>query len=223
MASSVAVSLGATARAAERPVVRLNVHNHSEIAPDALARVQREVARIYQDAGVRIVWADATAAATADGTAPANPRRVTLWLVNITRDSNAGAAGCALGLGIAATSTAYVFVNRLLAATRDRPVDLPAVLAHAIAHEVGHVLLPPGPHSRYGLMRGDLDFSVTNPARFTREEAAALGRALQPRPLARERSAAAISAPRLCSEHRRASSAPEESHAPAIPAACAST
>lgn len=181
IAISIAVSSMAAAGADDRPVVMLHVHNRAGVTPDDFARAQREVERIFEDAGVRITWVDAGTAAGGDSVTTPLPRRVILWLVNIERDSKAGASGCALGLAVGSTSTTYVFVNRVAAATRDRPVDRPIFIGHAIAHEVGHVLLPPGRHSRYGLMRGDLDFSVTNPARFTREEIEALRRGLAAR------------------------------------------
>ena len=161
---------GGAAVAADRQAIVLHVQNLADVPERELSGAQAEVDRVFEDAGLEITWVDGPPAATAGGPS----RHISILLLNITRDSQAGADGCALGIALASRSTAYVFFNRLVAAAGSRPVDLGTVLGRAIAHEVGHVLLPPGKHSRHGLMRAELDFGVANPARFSREEAATI-------------------------------------------------
>src|SRR5262249_35973670 len=48
---------------------------------------------------------------------------------------------------------AYVFYRRVQAEAERYVVSTPFVLACAIAHEVGHLLMPGGGHSRDGIMR----------------------------------------------------------------------
>ena len=165
---------GVTPVRADSPVpqIVLDVKNYVGVRPDDLARAKGEVERIFADAGLEVAW-DATG----------QGRRVEVWLLEITRDTQAESDGCALGLAILPKSRTYVFVNRIIAATRTRPVAVAIALGQVIAHEVGHVLLPPGPHGAYGLMRAALDFDVKHPPRFTREEALAL-RAAATRPVA---------------------------------------
>jgi hypothetical protein len=165
---------------AERPAIVLHVQNWAGVAEGDLLRTKAEVDSVFGDAGVDVAWAEgAPPRDAAKQTAARPPRRISVLLLNITRDSQAGTEGCALGLAVASRSTAYIFFNRLIAATRNRPVDLPVVLGRAIAHEVGHVLLPPGRHAKRGLMRAELDFNHANPARFTREEVEALRAGLE--------------------------------------------
>jgi hypothetical protein len=76
-------------------------------------------------------------------------------------------SGCNLGLAVPGRGRAYVFYNRLVHAARARPVDIGVVLGRVIAHEIGHVLMPPGQHSTFGIMRRDVDFGYDNPNRFT--------------------------------------------------------
>jgi hypothetical protein len=45
------------------------------------------------------------------------------------------------------------------------------LLGRVIAHELGHVLLPPNSHSLNGIMRGNIDLARENPDRFTSEQA----------------------------------------------------
>jgi hypothetical protein len=62
-------------------------------------------------------------------------------------------------LGVATESrercgrVAYVFWDRVQEAARAARYAAPTVLAIAIAHEVGHLLLPPGSHAMTGLMQ----------------------------------------------------------------------
>jgi hypothetical protein len=74
---------------------------------------------------------------------------------------------------------AYVFIDRVRNAALTYRVDHVSVLAHAIAHEVGHLLLPSGAHSESGLMRAEWtrsDFRVmSGPGlAFTTDEASAI-------------------------------------------------
>ena len=167
------VLIGGVSTAAEREQAAfvLELQNRAGVPEGDVERAKAEVGRIFEDSGVGVTWGDGSDSPASGGASggAGRPRRVSVLLLNITRDSQAGAEGCALGLAVASRSTAYVFFNRLIAATQTRPVDLALVLGRAIAHEVGHVLLPPGRHSRHGLMRAELDFGLANP-RFTREE-----------------------------------------------------
>ena len=150
----------AEARNDERPGIRLHIENYADVRRDDLARARTEVERIFATAGVEVAWVDGDA-----------PGRIAILLLSITRDSQEDAAGCALGLALASRSTAYVFVNRIVRTTRNRAVDLPVLLGRVIAHESGHILMPQRQHSRFGIMRADLDVGYTNPGRFSDEEA----------------------------------------------------
>jgi hypothetical protein len=53
--------------------------------------------------------------------------------------------------------TAFVFYDRVLRSAHDRHQDIARVLASAMAHEMGHLLLPASAHSPSGIMRADWD------------------------------------------------------------------
>lgn len=143
----------------ERPRLAVHIQNQADVRREDLAGARTEVERVFEAVGIEVAWVDAEEAG-----------RITIRLLSITGDSREHSAGCALGLAHASRSTAYVFVNRIVRATRDRPVDLPVVLGRVVAHEIGHILAP-GQHSSVGITRADLDFGYTNPGRFTDEEA----------------------------------------------------
>lgn len=159
-AITIAFSIPMSATTKQEPSrLLLHIANYAEVHRHDLARVQTEVEDIFGEAGVAIAWVDTY-----------EPGSISIMLLRITRDSQEHASGCALGLALAASSRAYVFVNRIVTATSSRPVDLPVVIGRVVAHETGHILMPQRPHSPSGIMRADLDAGYTNPSRFNDQE-----------------------------------------------------
>ena len=66
---------------------------------------------------------------------------------------------------------AYAYHNRIIELSLLHPIDARGLLGRVIAHELGHVLLPPNSHSLHGIMRGNIDLWQENPDRFTRNQA----------------------------------------------------
>ena len=77
-----------------------------------------------------------------------------------------------LGRAAHEVGRAYVFYDRIVRVTQTRPVDANVMLARVIAHEVGHLLLPPGSHSLFGIMQADFDVNSVQPCHFTGDEIA---------------------------------------------------
>ena len=170
-AGVVVIALGSPAAAArddDRPRLGVHIKNYAEVRGVDLARARTEVERIFDIAGVQVGWVEADA-----------PGGIAILLLRVTGDSRQDSAGCVLGLALRSRSSAYVFINRIIGVARSRPIDVPVVLGRIIAHELGHVLLPPGQHSSVGIMRADMDVGYTNPSRFTREQARNLQRRLR--------------------------------------------
>lgn len=156
------------ARASEPARIDVRITNYAGVANGDLARARSEVARIFADAGIAVRWVETD-----------TPGRIAILLLTITRDSQEEASDCALGIAIAAKSTAYVFVNRIVRTTERGAVDQPVVIARVIAHEIGHILMPGRKHAPFGIMRGELDFGYTNPGRFSNDEALVMRRRLR--------------------------------------------
>jgi hypothetical protein len=138
-----------------------------------VTRAKAEMTRIYRDACVNITWSDPapgtsrpyplpSPAATDPGFAlVVLPRQTTDHLLEATE-----ALGAAAGTPTERGRMAYVFYDRVERVARARlrtdrrtgihDVDDVIVLAHAMAHEIGHLLLPYG-HSATGLMRATWD------------------------------------------------------------------
>jgi hypothetical protein len=174
------------------PTVRivLQIPIRSSVPLHLVIRAKDEMTRIYRDAGVTISWIDPGAVASRDPLESPEDFRPGLGLVILPEEIaerltvSSEALGAATGSADDRGRIAYVFFDRVeriadthLNPTRQRPagMDTVVVLAHAMAHEVGHLLLPHG-HSDTGLMRADWDAddlrsAIDGDLNFTAEQA----------------------------------------------------
>ena len=163
----------AAADATPTLTIVLQVSGHGSVPPHIVNRAKTEMRRIYRDAGVNVIWINA-----ASSTGRPDPRQSRaafdpgFALVVLPREMSDELAVATKALGGAAGTPeqrgrmAYVFYSRVehiartyLITSRRRAMDDSGnvtVLAHAMAHEIGHLLLPYG-HSATGLMRPDWD------------------------------------------------------------------
>ena len=151
--------------------VVLQMNNIAHAPAGHLERSQQEVIRLYHNIDVEVVW-------TGPDAAPAPAIRVVLLAYEagdmVRRDNPVMGAAVLTDLG---TSVAYVFYRQVEAQARQYDVSLAMILASAIAHEVGHLLLPDGRHSPDGLMRacwtrGDFQRAEQGQLLFSSEQAA---------------------------------------------------
>jgi hypothetical protein len=193
----------AAAERAPTLTIVLQVPDHRGVPIGIVTRAKPAVTRIYREAGVDVTWRDARSGArsAAAQQAPRGfeqgfalvvlPREMTDQLT-VTTDALGAAAGTPESRG----RVAYVFYNRVQAVARTylntarrRAMDdqyTAIVLAHAMAHEIGHLLLPYG-HSATGLMRAgwdgqDLRLAVRMQLTFTPDQAALIRARLTPEP-----------------------------------------
>jgi hypothetical protein len=149
--------------------------------PDALLKdAQKEVVRLYRDIGVELDWHQ-------PGTAyPAEAAMIRVILIPYETGELQRRPKAVMGAAIRTdqgTSVAYVFPRQVERQADHFGASRTLVLACAIAHEVGHLLLPTTGHSDLGLMRASWDRDDFGRAergqlRFSAEEAALLrGRA----------------------------------------------
>ena len=147
------------------------VHDMAGVPEENLSTAREEMARILSDAGVRVVWL---------GSANGRPAStIILRIVPATLDYvEKGALGVALLSGPEAVyaTISYPRVQRCVAHQTTSTASAGQVLGHAIAHEVGHILLGVGSHSENGLMRATWDDRALNDVSrgilgFSRDEA----------------------------------------------------
>jgi len=149
--------------------VTVRVDNLSHVPDRDLQAAKSEVNRIFHAAGVEITWVD--------DDVTIGPTHLTLVLVNAAAEAGRE-AGDVAGSAVQAVLRAYVYCSRLDAVSNHAPVDAHVVLGRVIAHEIGHLLLPPNSHARVGIMRPQVDFRQVGFDGFTSEQIEALRRRL---------------------------------------------
>ena len=134
---------------ASPPSIAAVAYNQAGVDADTLARAKSEVMRIYRDAGVDVTWMDPATVESAG--AFAIQLLVRLRAVN--------ASGSVMGRAIGGThdsGSAFVYYDRVLRSAHEREQDVARLLGVAMAHEMGHLVLPAG-HSPSGIMRPNWD------------------------------------------------------------------
>jgi hypothetical protein len=134
--------------------------------PNLFMRLAQEVAsEVYRDVGVELVWAD-NECHSGEG----------VFAVNIRSREMAGTLVSDYTLGFAESGTrdATVLDDQVKKFARRYHINRGVMLGYVIAHELGHLLLPPQSHSSGGVMRGmiDLHLASERQLRFTSEQGA---------------------------------------------------
>ena len=127
----------------------LQLHNFAGAPAAIVDGAQRELTRVYAGIGVPVEWVGTN---RADAAAPV--LHVILvdregGVLRRTRDTVLGATMWTNK----GTPAIYVFYRRVEAEARRHTVSLALLLSCALAHELGHVLMPDRGHSPEGLMR----------------------------------------------------------------------
>jgi hypothetical protein len=78
-----------------------------------------------------------------------------------------------MGQGAPVVGRAYIYYDRVRQLRPSPPRDVITTLGDVIAHELGHLILPPG-HSRVGIMRPSIDMTSRRVETFTNDEAATI-------------------------------------------------
>jgi hypothetical protein len=148
----VAVGVGqrCQAESAEpNPIVAMRVDDPNGLAGPDLVRAQELATKIYHQAGVTLRW-------TVDETTKAD-RALTVVLTTSTMepsDLTSDSMGVAPSPGDGTRgTTAYIFIEKIRAFAASHHLAVKYVLACALAHEIGHLLLPANAHRPDGIMR----------------------------------------------------------------------
>src|SRR5262245_439562 len=134
-------------------IVRVRLYDQANVQAGQLQQAKAELARICLDAGVRIEWLH--------GTPPRSTERFTIQL--IVRRTGAGMVedphvlGTVLGREHEQRGTAFVFYEPVLRLVHAGEREAAQVLGYAMAHEIGHLLLPAPAHSSTGIMHEGWD------------------------------------------------------------------
>ena len=129
----------------------VQVDNFADVPREDLAEAESVATRIFEAIGVTFIWAHEEV--------PFNdPRGLRVHLRLLTRRmaerkiSKERIRGDVLGEAITRSRCAYIFVHRISAVAMQALHDYERVLGLAIAHEIGHIVLPTHGHSESGIM-----------------------------------------------------------------------
>ena len=152
-----------------------HVNNYAAIQPDHLAASEREAARIYEAIRVRIRWVSSLDPRQ-------NPCGLPLRVLLLSRDGvtqletirKEALGETVFGFIARETGRAYIVTHRIIELARRYSDDFRRLLGQAIAHEVGHLLLPPGGHADRGIMQARLGVRAYGASYFTPEQGVAI-------------------------------------------------
>jgi hypothetical protein len=167
--------------------INVCVYNLAKVPTDTLAQAEGEASKIFGWTGVQLTWLDYPLDDKEEIESgqtcgpPFGPADVRLRLLPHRLTELRGTHPRSLGLALpCAEADGGCFVNvfhqRAEELARDGDPGLPKVLGHAIAHEIGHLLLGSDAHSAIGLMRAnwgpkDLQRADKGDLRFGAKEA----------------------------------------------------
>jgi hypothetical protein len=132
------------------------VENRASVPANILEKAREDATRVFQDIEIAIVWLEGGDARLEN---PAVLKSVSI--VRLLPRELAEHTNGRLGMAGSGARIVSVFYNRIqdLASTHN-DADTASILGHVIAHEIGHLLLPPGAHSRSGIMQAELNTQV---------------------------------------------------------------
>ena len=168
--------------AGDHPIQTVFLHDFAGVPAGVLSSAKAEAARIFLRANVEIEWLDCSSKTDEAGKSNPCPARppgtIMLRIVPARLDFVARAAlGYALmsEQGSVYATISYTRMQECTKRQTKSAASLQQVLGHAMAHELGHILLG-AEHTATGLMRADWDASQLDDAAkgrlyFSRDEA----------------------------------------------------
>jgi hypothetical protein len=137
----------------ERPVALVRVDNLAGITAGNVRVAEERAAAIFGLTGATIRWIDQEQAVRERVTAP-----FTIVLANAEKNPvGASLFVDALGVAYPSVHRAQVLYDRVADLNVGTLRTIPSLLGDVIAHELGHLLLPPPGHSPTGIMRAELE------------------------------------------------------------------
>jgi hypothetical protein len=154
-----------TAPADGSPRITVRVYNYAGVSRPTLAGAEKEASRIFREAGIETSWQDCPTSHAEEEAFPGcaqllGPPGVDVRIIPRSMAARLESPRERLGLALPSqggfASSAWVFFHRVEELARSRIASPRQILACALAHEMGHLLLGPNQHSSTGIMRAHL-------------------------------------------------------------------
>src|SRR6516164_8722210 len=155
----------------------IHVYNHTEVDPKTLMEAEKVATRIFRRAGVESRWVEGALTSEhkqedSPSRRPFGPTDIQLDILPLLMAGRFGLPNNVMGLAPGAgpdRRLVYVFYSNVEALARRQSrthVGTALILGHAMAHEIGHLLLDQQSHSPTGIMRGDWNLKDLQDAVF---------------------------------------------------------
>ena len=157
--------------------VSVRIYNNADVAEDVLQYAKAYAAQVFRRIHVGIEWLDRPGAVFEN---PA-PQYAVVMMTPQAADRKAREDAITdevVGQAAVRARRAYIYYDRVLAMALPPDRDLVTFLGYVIAHELGHLMLPPHSHSAAGIMRGSFGLSSRTLQTFTAKEGEAIRRRL---------------------------------------------
>jgi len=132
------------------------IYNYAQVSYWTLIRAERVVTKIFRQAGIEMLWLDCTLSK-----ARQQPFGATILALKILPKTMAARHGRKLTTLVYAVASkqggthASVFYQRVKEVAKGTVDSEPEILGHALAHEIGHLLLGSTAHDPTGIMHTD--------------------------------------------------------------------
>lgn len=177
------------------PSITLRVYNYAQLAPSALERSETVAATVLAQAGVETHWVECPLSPAEVDPYPACRSDLTasdfvIFILPVAMTNKVADHAETLGHSRpcpenAIGCTANLFYARVIGLASSKFSEY-QVLGHALAHEIGHLLLGANSHSLLGIMRGawapsDFEVMAVSFLTFTASQAERMQRTLRAR------------------------------------------
>jgi hypothetical protein len=145
--------------------ITVRLLNIAEVPPETLAQAGEVITGIFSQAGIEATWLDCSKGDEDPRSACNQPLAPTHFLVKLIADAKAlGIERHPSCCGLALRSEdgesgnhAYIFTDCLRKVASKARIARGRILGYVVTHEIGHLLLPAGTHTRWGIMRANLN------------------------------------------------------------------
>ncbi len=161
------------------PEVRITVRvdDKAGVLGAQLKLAEARAAEVFALSGVTVEWIDGREAARLNLTATYTLLIVAEAPAALKKAMEVVGADV-MGQGAPFIGRAYIYYDRVLKLSPIPPRDVVTTLGDVMAHELGHLLLPPG-HSSVGIMRPSINMTSRRVETFTQAEVAEIHAQLQ--------------------------------------------
>ena len=157
------------------------VHDSAGVPAEALETARTNAARVFASAAVAVQWDSNGGLGTAcrpDSSAEGDDRFCVQVLLRPRNRESAPGRSRIMGMALAANQQRAVlslYYDAISEVAKQYGASVGHVLGIALAHEMGHVMLPPPSHSATGIMQAswegdDLRHAIVGAAAFTEEQ-----------------------------------------------------